>query len=178
MFKFISIGFKQHSALASFIWGMCTTYIGFARFMAIIFYVKSPLCTILYSLLPAVTMGAGIVTHGEVWRGHWHALCGCRRLDSIFSNVLWGSWLIQQSLLRSQRGARHEGDVVFKLNVIWATLFLSFVIKFNAAGRHPQDFLQRIRYGILDSCDGLPFGILLAHAVPWRGWFMDRNSVL
>jgi hypothetical protein len=138
MFKFISIGFKQHSALASFIWGVCTTFIGFTRFIGIVLYVRSPLRTILYSLLITVTMGAGIVTvrYDEVIEMHFVA-AALWIISSLFFYGVVGAFNRAYSEVNGGLGMK----IIWTLNVISATLFLVFIIKFNVSGRDPADFL-------------------------------------
>lgn len=138
MFKFISIGFKQHSAVASFIWGVCSTFIGFTRLLAIAFYVRSPLMTIFYCLLLTVTMGAGIVTvrYDEVVEYHFVA-AGAWIASSLLFYGGVGAWNRAYSAVNVGIGMK----IVWCLNVITAVLFLVFVIMFNTSGRNKQDFL-------------------------------------
>lgn len=138
MFKFISIGFKQHSALASFIWGVCSTFIGFCRLVAIILYVRSPLRTILYSLLLTVTMGAGIVTvrYDEVIGMHFVAAALWIASSLAFYAVV-GAFNRAYSEVNGGLGMK----ITWSLNIVSALLFMSFIIKYNAAGRNPSDFL-------------------------------------
>lgn len=138
MFKFISIGFKQHSALASFIWGVCTTFIGFTRFIAIVLYVRSPLRTILYSLLLTTTMGAGIVTvrYDEVIEMHFAAAGVWITSSLVFYGVVGA---FNKAYSEVNRGAVMK--VFWSLNIVSAVLFLVFLMRFNTAGRDPNDFL-------------------------------------
>ncbi len=62
LFKFISIGFKQHTVLASIVYGLAMPCISFMRFLGIIVYVTSPFRAMLYTILQMIGMGAGIVT--------------------------------------------------------------------------------------------------------------------
>lgn len=138
MFKFISIGFKQHSALASFIWGVCTTFIGFTRLLSVVLYIKRPFNAIAYGLLITVTMGAGIVTvrYDEVEEMHIAAAGVWIASSLIFYGVV-GAF----NGIYSQKHGGIGMKITWSLNVACALLFLTFIIKFNSAGRNPQDFL-------------------------------------
>ena len=60
--NFISVGFKKHSALASLIYGLGTTYISIVRTFAIIIYVPRPINALFYMGMLLVGIGAGIGT--------------------------------------------------------------------------------------------------------------------
>jgi hypothetical protein len=137
MFKFISIGFKQHSALASFIWGVCSTFIGFTRLISIVLYVRSPLRAIVYVLILTVTMGSGIVTvrYDEVVDYHVAAAATWIASSLIFYGVV-AAFNSAYSEVNGGVGMK----IVWVLNIISALLFLGFIIRFNQYGRDPNDF--------------------------------------
>lgn len=138
MFKFISIGFKQHSALASFIWGICTTFIVIVRFIGIVMYVRSPRLAILYSILLTVTVGAGIVTvrYDEVIDMHF-AAAGIWIGSSLVFYGTVGAFNRAYSSVNGGRGMK----IIWGANVITALMFLAFIIQYNANGRkNPGDF--------------------------------------
>lgn len=138
-FKFISIGFKQHSALASFIWGVSTTFIGFARLLSIVMYIKSPLSTIILSLLITVSVGAGIVTvrYDEVIDMHIAAAA-----TWIATSLVFYAFVAAFNGIYSNTNGGSAGiKITWTLNVLSALLFLGFIIKFNLGGRNQTDFL-------------------------------------
>jgi hypothetical protein len=105
LFKFISIGFKQHTVLASIVYGLAMPCISFMRFLAIIVYVTSPFRALLYTILQMICMGAGIVT------------------------VRYDATPMQQYPYFSHKPS-HKRMQVQAIN-IWHTLFLSVIISLS-----------------------------------------------
>ena len=138
LFKFISIGFKQHSALASFIWGICTTFIILVRFIGIVLYVRSPRLAILYSIILTVTMGAGIATvrYDELIDIHFVA-AGIWIASSL---VFYGTVTAFNRAYSSVNGGRGM-KIVWSASVLVSILFLAFIIQYNTNGRSANDFM-------------------------------------
>lgn len=138
MFKFISIGFKQHSALSSFIWGMCSTFIGFTRLIAVVLYVRSRVRTVVYALLLTVTMGAGFVTvrYDEVVEMHFAAAAVWIASSLLFYGLV-GAFNRSYSRVNGGIGLK----IVWCLNVVTAALFLTFILLFNTSVRSRQYFM-------------------------------------
>jgi hypothetical protein len=138
LFKFISIGFKQHTALASLMYGLCMPLIGFMRFFAIIMYITSPFRALLYSVLLVIGLGAGIVTvrYDVVVDLHFVAAAVWISSSLIFY-ALVGAFNKHYSSVNGGLGMK----IVWACSIVCAILFLTFVILFNTSSRDKQYFL-------------------------------------